>query len=671
MPRDEPGWVDDSLIWLLLVVGAGVLIAGALLVGVPVGDALFRGQRLHPFPAYAPEVMPKPAQFGRFAIAILVTFATAGAILALPRTKAFAGVRALGRAAPFAIAAGQLAALAVAVWAWRGQNTGINYLTPVQFHLRELVVAILIAAALTLSVTRGWLKWMGSHSDRRGSVIWAGAAMLITALWLLPALYRSLNLAHALPGVWYPLQFTFDDLVSVLDGRTPLVNYDPQYASLLPFVAEPFFKVFGTSVGTFTAVMCALSLLSFMCIERSLAMIARDERTAFVLYVPLLAISLFTILQTGDERYFMANYYAVIPIRYIGPYVIFWCTMRHLNGSQPRRPTLLFVLATLVAINNSEFGVPALGGCFLALASGHLVPRAGAVLRLRRLLRQLLVGLIGAILLVSAFVVLRSGSLPQFSRLTRFEQIYGITGFNDLPTPTAGLHIIIFMTFAASLILAALRIRAAHPDRLLTGGLVFSGTFGMGAGSYYMGRSHPQVLTALFSVWGLATVLLCLVALENLTDPERRRQLWPWRSLPVAAALVLLGLFVTTAEQFPAPWTQWQRLTSDSHALVINTAPATRFVRGATRHGEDVVLLTGLGHLIARDAGVVDVSPYSHPDGIVTYEQLDDVFAALRAAHGGTIFVGAVQPEVVQTLEARGFHVVAQDHSSMLSEWRH
>ena len=131
----------------------------------------------------------------------------------------------------------------------------------------------------------------------------------------------------------------------------------------MPFVTEPVFELFGTSVGTFTALMWTLSLLSFMCLERSLASLARNERTALLLYVPLLAVSLITMRHVGDERYFIANYYEVMPIRYLGPCVLFWCSVRHLRGLRPRSPTLLFLLAGLVAINNTEFGIPALGGC--------------------------------------------------------------------------------------------------------------------------------------------------------------------------------------------------------------------------------------------------------------------------------------------------------------------
>jgi hypothetical protein len=658
---------DDVLLWLVVLVGGLLLLAAVRLLGPQVGDLLFTGHRLHIFPAYAPQVMPKSAQLGRFAVAVLVTFLSVGIIVIAPRIS-HAG-EFTRRATLAIVSVSQLGVLGIAVWAWHGQNKGINHLTPIQFSLDDLLAAVLIAAVMSFAAVRGWLAWTGPEPQRRRNAAWVVVALVVTALWLAPALYRALTLGHSLPAVWYPLQFTYDEFMSVLDGRTPLVNFDSQYASLLPFVTEPVFKLFGASVGVFTSIMWTLSLISFICLERSLAGIARNERTALLLYVPLLAISLFTLRHGGDERYFMANYYEVIPIRYVGPCVLFWCSVRHLRGLRPRSPTLLLLLAGLVAINNTEFGIPALAGCLLALASANLVPHNDRLGRIRGLAGQLVLGLLAAVVIVAVFTLLRAGSLPQLSRLTQYDQIYVITGFSMSPTPNAGLHIIIFMTFVATLVMAAVRIRSMQPDRVMTGALAFSGTFGIGAGTYYMGRSLPEVLAALFPAWGLATALLCLLALQALRDPTSRRRIWPVHAFPIAVALIILGLFTTAIDQFPAPWTQWQRLTADSHTVLFNTGPAIRFVRATTRPGEDVALLSPLGHIVSRDADVIDVSLYSQQEGIVTYNQLDDVIDALRASHGDKIFSSGILPEISQALTTSGFHTIAQDTDSGLTEW--
>ena len=66
---------------------------------------------------------------------------------------------------------------------------------------------------------------------------------------------------------------------------------------------------------------------------------------------------------------------------------------------------------------------------------------------------------------------------------------------------------------------------------------------------------------------------------------------------------------------------------------------------------------------------MIDVSPYNDPNGIVTYEQLDDVIGALRASHGDKLFADGILPEIGQALTASGFRIVASDAGSGLSEW--
>jgi hypothetical protein len=96
-----------------------------------------------------------------------------------------------------------------------------------------------------------------------------------------------------------------------------------------------------------------------------------------------------------------------------------------------------------------------------------------------------------------------------------------------------------------------------------------------------------------------------------------------------------------------------------------------------------VVVFAPLGHLIALDAGVENVSTYSHPDGVVTYQQLNDVLTVLHDAGGtrfylanstlpNTTFLGAhaTFPEIPRLLASDGFSPTISDPSSGITEWR-
>jgi len=286
------------------------------------------------------------------------------------------------------------------------------------------------------------------------------------------------------------------------------------------------------------------------------------------------------------------------------------------------------------------------------------------------------VGTLAALALVTVVLLLRTGELPELWRLTRYSYIYGEAGYSLLPTPTFGLHLILYASFLAALTVAALRRRAGEPDRATTGALAYAGVFGIGAGGYFMGRSNPVVLVAIFSAWGVCVALLALLAVRSLASRARQPGSRPASAFPIAVALCSLGLIATAIGQFPAPWTQVSRIAERAPRAIFDRSPASAFVKRTAVKGEAVVVLASLGHLIAHEAGVVNVSPYSHPSGVLSYNQLDEVTTALRDAHGTRFYLGAsspegmVWPEISEVLRTDGFRPIAYDPASQLTEWR-
>lgn len=463
----------------------------------------------------------------------------------------------------------------------------------------------------------------------------------------------------------YHLQFTLDDFVAIVDGRTPLVNYAEQYASLMPFLVWPAFRIAGTQVGIFTGMMCLFSLFSLLAVERVFALITRSERLALALYVPFLATSLFFILRSGSQLFSWASYYAVFPMRYAGPYLLLWLCVRHLKGLRPRSPIVVFGFAGLVVLNNIEFGLPA----YLAIIIAMLLSSKLDIGLVARMIKGAVVGLLGAMAAVAVLTLALSGKLPDIGLLTLYSRIFGEGGFGLLHTPVAGLYFIVDMTFAAAVIVAALRCRLNVDDGAYTAALAYSGVFGLGAGNYYMGRTTPGGLVVLFSIWALSVILLGLLALRSVAS---------WRSrpgmsqlLPVAGALILMGLVTTSIAQFPAPWTQLRRIaTTERPPAPYNLSAAAAFVRRTTAPGEPIVLLAPLGHLIALDAKVDNVSMYSSQEDIITYEQLSEELDALRDARGTRFYVvNGAFPEITYTLTHDGFSPTV-DAASGITEWQ-
>src|SRR5215213_972161 len=318
-----------------------------------------------------------------------------------------------------------------------------------------------------------------------------------------------------------------------------------------------------------------------------------------------------------------------------------------------------------------EFGVPALGASVAAIA-WTAAGAPDAPLRLRRLALAAAAGVTTAVALVCLVTLARAGSLPQVDRLTDYSRLFAVAGFALMPVPgLLGLHLVIYLTHAAAIVVGTVRAAGRAQDRLLTGMLVWSGIFGLGSGTYYIGRSHPLPLKFLFSAWALTLALLTIVVVRELA--QRRR-------LSIAAALVLLGFGVAACSiaQAPTPWGEAHRLdsayvpTEESDNGPRPLAPPTdpiprRFVsaiadgphRFVYARGAPIAIMLRTGHRIADAYGVRNVSPYSGIESAPTVERIEAVLDALERAGGNTLILpNPVDAGVFRVLERRGFRLV-------------
>ena len=178
-----------------------------------------------------------------------------------------------------------------------------------------------------------------------------------------------------------------------------------------------------------------------------------------------------------------------------------------------------------------------------------------------------------------------------------------------------------------------------------------------------MGRSHPELLIAMFPVWALTLALLTVDAVGRLRARPSARP-------GIATLLVLLGMAVCACSlaQTPLPWTQLDRLAQDTPTapLIEGEAPLPDYdgaflpdasTRGffTPEDGAPVAILLTTGHQIAHAFGLVNVSRYTGMYSMVDRDRLRRVVADLRAAGGSTVFLPETYEEVYATLERWGF----------------
>jgi hypothetical protein len=633
-----------------------LLTAAIVALGPPLGRLLFA-----PSPAggfwleyvRVRVVRPEPTEQARFVLALLGPLLVSGGVLALRGRRLGAAttvaLMTLAQVALTAFAAVCLIAQQRHVYA--PVYTQGDPAKTVYFTLATLAVAVALALLAAFALASRPLTARAAAAVRETPakrLVAVVVAALYVALWLLSAFNTDRSLSAVNEAVAVNVPFWTDEAFAVLGGHAPLVDFNAQYGHLWAYLAAGGMTLLGTSFAAYAAIMLAGTAGALAAIWAVLRRFAGSSLAALAVFLPFVATSFFMEHGPPANRYGPAGLFSLFPIRYAGPLVLLWLVVRRLSGPSRRPPVLLFAFAGVVAVNNLEFGVPALGATLAALLWSGGRRSAGALARLGG---AALAGIALAAAAVSLLTLLVAGVLPDFGLLLTFPRIYARGAFGLLPMPSIGLHLVVYVTFAAALVLATVR-AAAQADAALTGALAWAGVFGLGAGAYFAGRSHPHVLIDLFSAWALALSLLLLAVVPAIPRrPSRRPQL--------AELLVLAGFgaMVCSLAQTPTPWSQIDRLQRDRPRIARIDGDVQRVVDRLTEHGEPVALLLKLGHRIAYRLGLDDVTPYANMDSMMTREQWDETLAALRSAHGTKLIAPRelLFPERIAYLERAGF----------------
>lgn len=653
--------------WLAALPCAALTLLLIVALGPLAGDVLLPRSSVHFFDASLALLRPEPHEQGRFLVALAGPLLLSGATILLmrrpPRIPATT-LAPLVWCAQAAVVAFAIACLAIQ----RGIEFGQVYEAPEPFHQRyfssaTLAFSVLAAIALTAAVRSARVRELAArwaHDTPARRIGWTLAAALLTAVWLLHAFNTEGTAVLASPAAAYHLQFTLDETYAVLNGRSPLVDFAAQYGSLWPYPVAAVMSLAGTSIGVFSFLMCLISGLGMLAMYDVLRRVTRSSLAALLLFAPFLATSFFLLRGPLENRYTLATILADYPLRFAGPWLLAWLTVRHLDGTRERGPWPLFLAAGLVAINNTDHGIPALAGLVAALlwAGGPLT-----LARIRTLALHAAAGLLAAFALVSLLTLVRAGALPDPAFMFRFAQLFAGAGFAMLPMPELGMHTIVYLTLAGALAVATVRALGGNGEadgrsRALTGALAFSAIFGLASGSYYAGRSHPEVLVTSFAIWAFTLALLTVVVVQRLAaNPSR----WP----EPAAAACLVAFFVAACSlaQTPAPWSQLDRLRETSDAT-LRAPGGQRFVAAHVEPGERVAILQPLGHRIGENVGVENVTPYTGVLSMPAVEQLEDTVRILREEGGRKVFLtvaGPEAPDVRPALAAAGFARAAGD----------
>jgi len=669
-----------STAWFWALPCGAVAAAVILVLGPPIGHLVVPEHSPYPFVGgILTGLHPEPVEQGRYLVAICMPILASLALArAPPRFTELAD-----RTAVPVVVGTQVALVGVVIASIVAQyrfRFGLNYtlgLSPTfekhYFSPATLAAGSAFAAAVAVGVRSDRIRRHAVallRESRTRRIAMAGLAALATAVWMLHAVHSDTEIGNALWDVRYHLDFAMDETFAVVNGRTPLVDFTAQYGSLWPFVIALPVIVFGKTLLAFSIAACTISALALLAVYGVLRRAMRSSTAALLLYLPFLATSLFMLSGTLPNRSSGGSYYASFPLRYALPLFVAWLAARRIEQpASTRRDWLLFTLAGLAVLNNGDFGFAAFGASIAAILWSSRPTGRSAL----RLAGCALAGLVTAFVLVACVTVARAGALPHLERLVSYARLYVRGGFAQMPLPgVLGIHLLVYLTYVAALLAATVRALRHAENRVLTGMLAWAGVFGLGAGTYWIGRSHPAALVYEFSAWAFALALLTPVAIGALAGRGSRR-------IAVGALVVLFGFGVMACSlaQTPLPWQQAARLTApfaptelepDPNPLAAPSEPAVRrFVSSladgrsqfVVRRGAPVAILLINGHRIADAYGLVDVTPYTGAESIRTRERLQETVEALRSAGGNTIIVPLPwDPAIAPVLAHMGFEIV-------------
>ena len=644
---------------------------------------LYPSPNFHVFTTWKTLIDPEPLEDVRSILALATPFLLAAAVVV------FGSLRPARLQLDPVVIALQIAGVVLLVIAVLNQPRGgpllaHSYFDPYLVSVPNLIAGVVIGLLLTAAALRppGW-RWPAAVRDALASrTAWRWVALAIaiavTVIWILPAVNTDDTVPRAgtLASGHIPIQA--DDYFSAVNGRTPLVNYISQYANLLPLALEPVLKGAGPSITSLSISMCVLSVIAMIAIYGAFAVVTRGAWSALALYVPWVALSLFPWNDVGPYREFNGNYYGVFPGRYFGPFLL--ALLCAISLRRRRHPAyVLFLFAGLVLLNNYEFGIGALLALIAGLAAGwsrDLPVRRDLV----NLVLRAALGLLTAVALVSGITLIRTGELPDPALLTYYNRVFLRDSFGLEPMSSLGVHWALYATYAAALLVTAVRVVRREPDRVLTGMLAFSGVFGLVTGMYFVGRSSQFQLMLLFPAWGFSLALLAWIAIHSLRAAAEDRSRLRRLLLPALTALIGFGVMVSAIDRLPQPQQQVDRLRAGGTPNSV-TSRAVRFVESQTHPGEDILLIgPAPDHLVADRAGVVNVSPLNGITSLLSPAEADRALDQLQDA-GGSVVIERTSalpprgfafgiPELATILRQRGYELVSEDRGLYLRVWR-
>lgn len=493
-------------------------------------------------------------------------------------------------------------------------------------------------------------------------------AIFYATLGVLPSFFTDGNLPHAYPdGRGHNLVF-MDEFAAVLNGRVPQVDFFPIYQHLLAFAFYPFFRVFGLTPGTFSLAMASLSWISSIAVFALLYAVTRRRWVALALYLPAMAFAWIPYYVKSasegpewfSERNYAYSFYLLYPNRGFGPLVLaLLCYYSLRQGTRTWR-LATFAFGALTAINNYDWGFPAL----VAALTAHLVFSAKAIIPSKKstvaIMKDFFITTGGLWIAYNLLLIVMSGKLPDWRMSLVYQDVLGFSGFGSIPMQANGIHWLVFLTYgaAAAFSIFSLANSEGRPaeDRARHALLLYVSITSFGVTFYFINRAHTWNLMATGTFWGLALALLqweMICVWKRASSGRTPKTVLPY-IVPTFVLAYHYFLFASQITNLPGPAQQWNRFKIDQHQELAEVGTFhSDLIKKHSPPGSSVMLLIGQSpYSMAGAAGVKNYYPFiGFP---LAFKQIDRIIGTIGSKDIRT-FIGSPGEELQARLHEEKF----------------
>lgn len=366
----------------------------------------------------------------------------------------------------------------------------------------------------------------------------------------------------------------FNELLLPVTDITPLGNFASQYTSMLGW---PLLALKGFSPDV---IMNGVLVWLFVLTLGQILLIAGIGKSIFrrISYPWILLYASSLILMKGEKQDEIAGSivgsFFSIPSRTFFPSVLGLVLVFSIFANKHKRTyqVLLGALLPITALNNLEFGVPAVVATSVVVLVFY---------RLDQVERQIVFWILGSSLTALGLIVLgfamRSAPLD-LGLWTAMVRAQGSGGYMNVAMPIIGTYLLVFAILSAGVVIGLKNISATTDINLLKSAAVamFAGTWGILSMPYYTGRSWPSHIQVFFipvtlCIFGIAGVFYYsgYFATQKLTATQIIVR------LPLTLTLVLP---IATLLIAPDPTTEWPRATGGGSEWSFENQSKTKVV---------------------------------------------------------------------------------------------